>query len=222
MDRLICPSCGTTTSFNPVWVTVQGILEEQRREDSITYGEVSVKLIGPYRYDEANYAILECQACGKHLVVEKGEYAQEGEWQVVYPISHAPVAEEIPEPIKGEFEEASLCFAVGAYRGCLLVCRTVLIALQREQGVSNLKELKDKGTISGTLYEQSNQVRLWGNMVGHEDVLPEAITKEDSEQLLTYLGTLLDAVYIQPTRLAALTQKLEQLKKDTKPKPSSP
>lgn len=221
MDRLICPSCGTSTSFNPVWCTVHGILEEQRREDSITYGEVSVKLIEPYRYGVANYAILECQACGKRFVVESGEYTEEGEWQVVYPIAHRPVAEEMPEPIKSEFEEACLCFAVGAYRGCLLVCRTVLIALQREQAVSSLKELQDKGTISAQLYRQADQVRLWANVIGHEDVLPEAITKEDSEQILAYLEALLDAVYVQPKRLSDLTQKLGQLRKSRKTEPST-
>jgi hypothetical protein len=138
-----------------------------------------------------------------------------GEWSAAYPISQAPVPEEIPEPIKSEFEEAHLCFTVGAYRGCLLVCRTALIALQRERGVSNLKELKDKGAISPMLYGQADQVRLWANMIGHED-MPEAITKEDAEQLLTYLAAILNAIYIEPKRLAALAQKREQIEKKHK------
>ena len=76
-----------------------------------------------------------------------------------------------------------------------------------------VKELKEKGAISDVLYRQADQVRLWGNMVGHEDI-SEAITKEDCEQLLTYLEALLDAVYVQPIRLSALTHKRGQLKKN--------
>ena len=140
-------------------------------------------------------------------------------WSAVYPIPHKPVAQEIPEPIKSEFEEAYLCFAVEAYRGCLLVCKTALIHMQREQGVSNLKELKDKGIISNMLYGQADQVRLWANMIGHEE-MPETISKEDTEQLLVYLETLLNNVYVEPKRLSALSGKLEQLKKGAKPKPS--
>ena len=87
-----------------------------------------------------------------------------------------------------------------------------MIALQREQNVSSLNELKENGIISARLYNQSNEIRLWANMVGHEDVL-EAVTKEDSEQLLTYLEALLNAVYVEPKRLAELAQKREQLKK---------
>jgi hypothetical protein len=156
------------------------------------------------------YAILTCQACSSWFVAARPKYGRE--WSAVYPIHHKPVTKEIPEPIKGEFEEANLCFAVEAYIACLLVCRTVLIALQREQGVTSLKELKDKGTISNLLYGQADQVRLWANMIGHEDV-PEAITKEDSEQLLTYLEALLNAIYVEPKRLIEMAQKHKQLKK---------
>jgi len=208
----MCPLCGAFTSFSPAQIIGKGILLDKSRENETQWGKVQISAIMPYDYRGTDhvYAILVCRACEQYFVAERKEYADE--WLAVHPIQHKPVAREIPGPIKSEFEEANLCFAVEAYRGSLLVCRTALIAMQRQQGVSNLKELKDNGAISEGLYKQADEVRLWANMIGHEDI-PEDITKEDCEQLLTYLEALLNAVYVEPKRLAKLAQKREQLKK---------
>jgi len=213
MSKLVCPLCGVYTSFVPVVLTGEGILVKESTAQRTLREEVALRAVTDEDYmrvEDTCYAVLTCQACDRWFVAAKPKYSHE--WSAVYPIWHEAAAKEIPEPIKGEFEEAHLCFAVGAYRGCLLVCKTVLIALQREQGVVSLKELKDKGTISNLLYGQADQVRLWANMVGHEDI-PQAISKEDCEQLLAYIEALLNAVYAEPKRLAELTQKREQLKK---------
>lgn len=215
MSKLVCPLCGVYTSFSPLLLKGRGILLESSDSSDVHYTNVALEAVTREQYinmstEDTCYAILVCNACDSFFVAKKEAYGEE--WSAVYPIPHKPVAKEIPEPINGEFEEAHLCFALGAYRGCLLVCRTALIAMQREQRVSNLKELKDKGAISEGLYKQADEVRLWANMIGHEDV-PEAVTKEDSEQLLTYLEALLNAVYVEPKRLAKLAQKREQSKK---------
>ena len=54
---------------------------------------------------------------------------------------------------------------------------------------------------------QANELRLWANVVGHEDMSPDAPSLEDVEQLLSYVDMLFDAVYVQPARLAALQAK---------------
>jgi len=215
MSELICPNCGTATSFSPAQIVGKGILLGRSTETDTEWGKVQISAVTTYLYERETYAILVCQACWEYFVAQKSKYShpESDEWVAVYPITHRPVAQEIPQPIKSEFEEAQLCFAIGAYIGCLLVCRTTLIALQREQKVSKLDELKDKGIISNMLFNQAEQVRRWANMFAHEDV-PEDVTKEDCEQLLTYLEALLNAVYIEPKRLASLTQKGKQLKKN--------
>ena len=50
-------------------------------------------------------------------------------------------------------------------------------------------------------------------MVGHEDI-PDKVVKDDCEQLLAYMEALLYAIYVEPKRLADLSQKREQLKND--------
>jgi hypothetical protein len=214
--KIICPSCGSATSFNPAWVTKEGILRDKSTEEYTVRGKVSVTLIQePYEYSVAQYGILYCGACGKHIVVEKGEYAQEDDWQVVYPIAHKVASEEIPQPIKSELEEANLCFTIGAYRACVSMCQIALEALWRDKQVSNLKELTEKGIISKQLYERADEIRQWGNVAKHE-LVSEVVSQEDAEQLLAYLETLLDHVYVQPARLEALKQKRTEIERKSK------
>lgn len=224
MGKLTCPHCGSITSFSPVMLEGDGISVGESSELHTRRRRVQLEAITDEKYMDYQarsrrdflYAVLECQGCNEWFVAGKARYG--GEWSAVYPIPHRPVAKEIPEPIKSEFEEAHLCFAVGAYRGCLLICRTTLVAMQREQMVSGLDALVANGIISPTLLGQAHEVRLWGNIMAHEPVLPEEIDKDDVEQLLAYLEILLDAIYVQPKRLSELTQKREKLKKKPKPK----
>ena len=49
------------------------------------------------------------------------------------------------EKIKEEFEEASLCFTVGAYRACASMCQRTLESLCQHKQVSGLNQLKEDG-----------------------------------------------------------------------------
>ncbi len=213
MLKLTCPNCGAFTSFSPAFIQEKGVLVEHSDNKRTVWGTVKLRAVIPYFYGVDSYGILICQSCEEFFITKRHKYAKETDWSVVYPTPHSSVADEIPQPMKSLFEEASLCFAVEAHRGCLLVCRTVLIAVQRQQAVNNLREMVEKGLISKSLFDQADQVRLWGNTVGHEDIPFDTISKEDCEQLLAYVNALLDAIYVQPVRLATLAQKRELLKK---------
>ena len=218
MSRLICPNCGVATSFSPANIIGNGILLDESSETYTKWGKVQISAVTPYVYDEDTYAILVCRACNEYFVAKRPKYNREksDEWLAVYPIPHKPVTQEIPEPIKSEFEEANLCFAIGAYRGCASMCETTLEALWRKQNASGLQDLKEKGIISSQLYERAKEVRLWGNVAKHE-LMPDVVEKEDAEQLLTYLETILNAVYVEPERLSSLAHKREQLEKTDSP-----
>jgi len=212
MEKIVCPHCDTATSLNPVFIEDEhAFMPDRSSERESVYEKAMVHAIKEAEYSyEISYGIFQCQACYKRFVAKKQEY-KDKDWVVAYPLPHKPVAEEIPEPIKSQFEEAQTCFTVDTYLGCLLVCRTALIAVQRNTGVTSLKELKEKGLISNILYEQADEVRLWANMVGHEDI-PDKVVKNDCEQLLAYMEALLHAIYVEPKRLADLSQKRKQLK----------
>ena len=139
MGKLVCPLCGTATSVSPVIIEDdRAFLPDQSSGSQSNYAKARVYAITDDNSPNyVSYGVLVCEACGERFVAKKHKY-DDINWIAVYPIQHKTVDEEIPEPIKSEFAEANLCFAIEAYIGCLLVCKTVLIALQREQGVSNL------------------------------------------------------------------------------------
>jgi Domain of unknown function (DUF4145) len=83
-------------------------------------------------------------------------------------------------------------------------------SLWRVKHVIGLDGLKNAGTISQNLFDKANEVRLWGNMAKHEG-LHESITASDAEDLLTYVELILNAVYVEPAKLANLKQKRESV-----------
>ena len=217
MSQLICPHCGAYTAFNPVYIKGRGIIKKASNSSKTIYDEVSIHSVISANFSGKGYAIIDCLACEERFVAETAssfgdiDEADQLDWSVVYPIRHITVASEIPQPIKEVFEEASLCFSVGAYKGCLLMCRTALVALQREQNVTGLQQLKDNGSISLRLHNQADEIRLWANMIAHEDV-PDPVSEEDCKELLTYMEMLLESIYVQPKRLEALTTQRKKLK----------
>ena len=209
MGKLVCPICGAFTSAEPAEFGARVKIE---RSSGLRF-ELGTAIAAAYDENrKVTHGILDCQACGRRFVGIKDTGSSE--WSAVYPIAAKDVGPEIPEPIRGELKEAYLCFAVGAYRGCVSMCETALEALWRKQKASGLLDLKEKGIISPQLYEQGDEVRLWGNVAKHE-LVPDVVEKEDAEQLLTYLDAILNAVYVEPERLSRLTQKREQLKESS-------
>jgi hypothetical protein len=207
MAKLVCPLCGSTTAPNPVTfeatVEVVDSLTRYRKLNGLATAVTSKAPGIP------TYGVMQCAACKDRFVAKLDV---RGEWLSVYPIPHREVAKGIPEPIRSEFEEAHLCFAVGAYRGCLSMCECVLEAMWRHQKAAGLNDLRDKGVISPKLFEQANEVRLWANVAKHE-LVHQPVSREDAEELLGYLEAVLDAVYVQPARMTALSQKRKQLEK---------
>lgn len=212
MAKLICPHCGAFTAFSPAQVLGKGILVSNSTETETEWGTVQISAIVPFDYGGTDlvYAILVCRGCEKYFVAERKEYADE--WLAVYPIQHKVVSDEIPEPIKSEFEEANLCFAVEACKACVLMCQIVLEHVWHEKHVSGLAELEKQGIIRTGLYNRANEIRLWGNLEKHQLVI-DPVSRDDAEQLLGYLEILLNEIYVESRRLDTLAKKRKELEK---------
>ncbi len=213
MPKIICPHCDTATALRPVLIEDEhALMPERSTEDRSIYEKAAVYAIKEAEYPyEVSYGIFECQACDGHFVAKYDKYKDES-WVAVYPIPRKVVADEIPEPVKGEFEEANLCFAVEAYKACTAMCQITLESVWRNQSISGLKDLLDTGAISSTLYDRANEIRLWGNILKHKTIT-EAVSKEDTKQLLAYLEAILNHIYVEPVRFAGFRKKREELKK---------
>ena len=116
-----------------------------------------------------------------------------------------------PAEDKCEFEEARLCFNVEAYRAAVAMCEIAMEATWRDQESSGLSELKEKGIISLNLYDRANEIRLWANVVKHE-LVPDAVTKDDAAQLITYLESVLYHIYVEPAKLDIVRRNRKELK----------
>jgi len=136
----------------------KGILSDYSEENKTEWGKVEISAIVPHEYihDEDRYAILVCRACNEFFVAKGERYSDPDSpnyWSAVYPIQHKTAPQEIPEPIRSEFEEASLCFAIGAYKACVLTCQIALEHVWHEQHVSGLAEIKDRYRNNSILLE---------------------------------------------------------------------
>lgn len=215
MATITCPICRDATSLDPVCIeSNRAFMPDRSSNRESIYEKAAVRAItdddSPHY---TSYGVFECQACSGRFLAKKHKW-EDQEWVAVYPISHKPVSEEIPELVKSEFEEANLCFSIGAYRASVAMCATALEALWRERQRSGLSDLKDKGIISSNLYDRANEVRLWANVVKHE-LVPDVVEKEDAEQLLAYSEALLNAVYVEPKRFESLKLKRKQIEKNS-------
>ncbi|TRZ54154.1 MAG: DUF4145 domain-containing protein [Dehalococcoidia bacterium] len=213
MSGLKCPNCGAATAFTPIFLGSGRVLGfiDGTREAAHSTGVVPAVM--KVRWEGIQYALLCCQECGRLFAVADSSNS-EG-WRVVHPIPHKPASNKIPEPIRGEFEEASLCFAVRAYRACAAMCQITLESLWQNKKVSGLNQLRDDGIISQRLFDRATEIRLWGDIVKHEPIA-ESVSKDDAEELLTYLEDILNHVYVEQARYEAFKQKRKRIEESAK------
>ncbi len=210
MARLVCPHCDTPTPFTPIFISHDYVLSYVDGTEEAATNPRVIKAEMPQYAKGIKYAILNCQNCDCCFVAMETYSAT---WHSVYPIQHKVAPEEIPQPIRGEFEEASLCFGIEAYKACASMCQIALEHLWHEQKTSGLAQLKADGIISSALYGRADEIRLWGNLSKHE-LIVDPVSKEDAEQLLGYLEIILNEVYVEPKRLDSLAKKRKELEKE--------
>ncbi|HEX9896301.1 MAG TPA: DUF4145 domain-containing protein [Dehalococcoidales bacterium] len=205
-----CPHRSVMTSLIPLFI---------RDDDAQIFDRstAAVRAITDQDNQKIQYGIYICQDCGKRFIA-KGIYVKIKDrsgyilqWFPIYPIPAREVASEIPEPIRGEFEEATLCFSVSASRACVFMCQRILESICQEKKVSGLNDLQTDGTISKMLFDRATEVRLWAGITKHKPLI-EPVTTEDAEELLNYLDSILNAVYVEPVRYERLKQKRQQIK----------
>jgi hypothetical protein len=207
MVGLVCPRCGSPTPLTPLYLSGDRILNYVDGTKSAPYDKKTVQALMQDWYKGVKYAILQCQNCDQCFVVQC-LIQKQNEWSSVYPIPTKIVSEEIPASIKDEFEEAYLCFAVGASRASVAMCQRTLESLWRENKASGLNDLLNKGIISKSLFDRATEIRLWAGVTKHAPFTQE-VNKDDAEQLLTYLELILNEVYVETKRLEKLRKKRE-------------
>ena len=206
MKQLICPHCECRTSFEPVREKKDGV---DIKESSSTRQIMTSVVVSLYQEPgvglEFTYAITECAGCGRIFIARRPRY-HDDDWESVYPLLLPTVSKDIPEPIQGLLTEAYLCLSVSAYRSSVATAQIAFESLWHINGVSDIKGLVTKGVLPGVLAEYANEVRKWANITKHE-APADLVSKEDAEQLIGFLASILDTMYLQPSKLKALQSK---------------
>jgi len=147
-----------------------------------------------------------CNACENPvLVLNKG--------QKVFPTPlPAPTSEDIPQEIRGDLDEAKICFSATAYRAAAVMARRVIQVAAKDKGatgdklVSQIHELQKSGKITNDLKEWADAVRWVGNDAAHPS--GAQVAKEDAEDVLHLAEQLLHVLYVAPAVAASLKKRL--------------
>jgi hypothetical protein len=169
-----CPHCGCFTPEDPVLslgnvytsnrIAIRGQYDDRTGDASAAENLLFVR----YKLTSGGYRVVGClqPQCRKEFVVKNGFPAI-----VVHP-DPSPVIEvpsQIPESIRRVFLEAKRAHAIGAETVSLLGARTALIRMQLERKCKGIDDLAEKGVITRLLANQAYEIRLWGNLLTHED-----------------------------------------------------
>ena len=116
---------------------------------------------------------------------------------------------DVPGHIAKAASEAHRCRSIGAIMSAVLMARTVVEAIAKEKGVTTgslfqkIDELGNIGAIKPFTVETAHVIRTFGNDMAHGDI-SVPLTNEDAEGVLDFMDELLNEVFQNPAKLAAL------------------
>jgi hypothetical protein len=187
-----CPHCRKQAAF----IAVAGTFEER-------YEGWPTRTVGAAR----------CVACNQYILgILRAKSSGSGiQWvyDIHYPVGWPDdtVADEIPDAIKPDFQEALRCRWVKAYNATVEMCRRALEASCIEQGAAPdmvLSKMIDwvhaQGKITTPLQQMAHKVKLGGNRGAHPS--DRIITEEDAAAVIEFTREYFQHVYVMPKRMA--------------------
>ena len=89
------------------------------------------------------------------------------------------------------------------------------IALERfldDKQAKSYKELAEKQIITSAIFAAVDQLRLWANISGHDDIDVDTFDAKEVEDILDYLGMALEQAYTHQARVDGFVQRTQELK----------
>lgn len=116
--------------------------------------------------------------------------------------------DDVPEHISDAASEAYSCHSIGAYRAAILMARSVVEAVAKDQGVTQgnlvgkIDTLAAKQLIRPLIQQSAHEIRHLGNDMAHGDFV-EPTSSEDSDDMLDFMSVILAEVYQLPAQVNA-------------------
>ena len=123
--------------------------------------------------------------------------------------------EDVPSPIGDAASEAYACYSIRSYRAAILLARSVVEAVAKNQGVTDgplvekIDALEAQRVISPLMKDTAHAIRVVGNEMAHGDFVA-AVDEEECDDVLNFMSALLDAVYQQPAKLTRFREQRER------------
>lgn len=114
--------------------------------------------------------------------------------------------DDVPDPIASAASEAYACYSIRSYRASVLLARSVVEAVAKEQGLTEgslynkITALQSQGILKPLTAETAHEIRLLGNEMAHGDFV-EDISEEDCDDVLNFMAGILSEIYQQPALL---------------------
>lgn len=177
-------------------------------------------------WEPHNWTVGKCQSCASpSLLISEWD---QGEWssgwsprRQVWPETARSLPGAVPKPIRDTYDEAQRCLTVSSYTGAALLARRVvegICAHLNAQGRTlhdKLQFLKDDGVLDERLHQWSSLVKDIGNEGAHDT--SDLVTREDAEEVLSFVEALLDYLYVYRMRFEAFVTRRERLKQGLPP-----
>lgn len=212
----LCPRCGKQSSFTSLGsipLTFDGgYVSQHNGERTPTFSEQATVFI--CHNCKQGVSVLEEELVGGKLRREQvggGVVSWRGfNW---WPLPNAKMHRAVPEQISSALSEAVRCLSANCPRAAAVMARRTLEAIAIEKGAGKdgdqlhkrLAEMANRGLLQPVLAEWSREVRLVGNLGAHFDPM-ETVTHEDAQQLIDFIKSLTDYLYVLPHQLEARRQ----------------
>lgn len=199
-----CAFCGNQTHF-----TAQAgrVASEQLQSGAYRYElEIAATCDACNRFNTAKGISRDSNRTLRYGAIMGADSARaEGEAMTVESWSPPPMSPVdtafIPEGVAGYYKEAHDALSISAYRGVLLLVRSVIEATAKQHGVidgnliSKINTLHRDGHIRKGTKDMAHALRILGNDMAHGDI-GEVPTQEDAKDALTIAKFVLDDVYV--------------------------
>lgn len=181
-----------------------------------------VSVTTPFEERDSNWptrriGACSCIACNEYILVilafevaltrTSGSWKYEAHYPVGWPDDR--VADDIPDSIKPDFQEALRCRWVKAFNATVEMCRRALEASCLEQGAPAKLVLNDmidwvhgQGKITTPLKDMAHKIKLGGNRGAHPS--DRTLTERDADAVIEFTREYFHHVYVMPAKMAAV------------------
>lgn len=199
-----CGRCGRVAQFTHVLTQIL------RRQISFAAHRVVERAV-----------ILECQGCKECTVVIESFGGGVVKGLYWWPMSgfDVPADAGVPTEVADAYNEGVRCIAVDAPNAAVAMFRTAIAQIVVEKGSETarwqrdlyrrIEKMAEEGALFADFGDWAHHIRSVGNAGAHGEAF-EPVTLEDAQELQSFLGQLIDFLYVQPARLLAARRPMKR------------